>query len=353
MVAKENKRIFSLDFLRILAVCAVVMIHISADFLKEFDKTSVGFLWGNIFSALSRFAVPVFLMISGALMLDENKNLPTKKIMKATVNILILTFSWSLLYTVGYNVVKPIVFNEPINIINILGTFFNGHYHMWYLYVLVGLYLITPILRTFVKIENAGMIRNYLLFSIIICFAVSFINEFINIYNYGTNLFSEFILNFEFNYIYSYLIFYVMGWYIVRVGLKKITRIIIYVAGLLGALTTFVCTYFYYIKEMNCYFIENNSLNIFFYSLAIFVFVHYLFKNRQITLGKFSLKMSKLTFGVYLIHCIFLFALKMICENIENSLLAIFVIFVGGVGLSFVSVFVMSKIPLIKKMVRE
>ena len=352
MVTKESKRIFLFDFLRIISACAVVMIHISADFIKDFDVGTSEFLWGNVFSALSRFAVPIFLMISGALMLDEDKNLSTKKIIKYAVNILILTFSWSFLYTIGYNVIKPIVFNEAISVSDILNTFFNGHYHMWYLYVLVGLYLVTPLLRFFVKVENSTLIRNYLLFSSIICFVCSFANEIINRQFKQEDILTNFISNFNFNYIYQYLIYYILGWYIVKVGFKITTRIILYIGGIAGLITTFVGTHFSFKPENDSYFISNDSLNIFLYSLAIFVFVHYFFKSKNIVLNKVWLKISSLTFGVYLIHCIYLFALKLICENIGFAILEIIIIFVSSIILSFLTAFVMSKIPFIKALVR-
>ena len=172
---KDPKRIHAFDILRILAACAVVMIHTAGAFIEAFDNNTTSFMIGNAFRSLSRFAVPVFFMISGALMLDEKKNIPAKKMMKSSFHILALTFSWSLIYALGYHLIKPIVFGEAIIIADFLDAFFNGHYHMWFLYVLFGLYIITPILRLFVKKENAKLIRNYLLFSIVICFALSFI----------------------------------------------------------------------------------------------------------------------------------------------------------------------------------
>lgn len=353
MEEKLTKRIYSFDFLRILAVCAVVMIHISADYIKAFDNSSAAFVWGNLFSCLSRFAVPVFLMISGALMLDEEKHLPPKRIMKATFSILMLIIAWSLIYTIGYNVIRPIAFNEPLSVSDILSTLFNGHYHMWYLYVLVGLYLITPLLRFFVKKENAGLIGNYLIFSVLICFVFSFLNEFITGHLGKEDILAGFLMNFDFKYMYEYLIYYVLGWYIANVEFKKVTRIIIYIGGIAGLLSTFVGTHFHYGNERGNYFVSNNSLNVFLYSLAIFVFVYYLFKNRNIVLSKFWLKTSKLTFGVYIVHCIFLFVLKLICNVISSVLLQILTVFIGCIALSFVSVFIMSKLPLIKKLIRE
>ncbi len=349
---EKTKRIYSFDVLRILASCAVIMIHTSADIIKEFDNNTTDFILGNALNSLSRFAVPVFLMISGALMLDENKKTSTKKIIKSALNILILTFSWSFIYSVAYDVIKPIVFGESISIPNILNTFFNGHYHMWYLYALIGLYLVTPLLRFFIKKENSNLIKNYLFLSIIICFLFSFINAFCNIYFSAQDEINDFINNFRFDYIYEYLIYYIMGWYIVNVGFTKKTRMLIYATGIASLVTSFITTQLFYSLEKSHYFHSNASLNVFIYSVSIFTFVHYLFEKKEISLNPFWVKISNFTFGVYLIHCVYLFIFKTISERFDSSLTVIITTFVGSVLLSFLTVFIISKIPIIKKLIR-
>ena len=59
----QEKRCYYLDVLRVLACLAVIMIHSSASYLSV-DVNSFGFWIGNIMDSLSRFAVPIFVMIS-------------------------------------------------------------------------------------------------------------------------------------------------------------------------------------------------------------------------------------------------------------------------------------------------
>ena len=72
------KRNYSLDIARIVAIMAVAMIHCSANFVIHFNLFSTEFILGNIFDAASRVGVPLFLMISGALFLDERKDITLK-----------------------------------------------------------------------------------------------------------------------------------------------------------------------------------------------------------------------------------------------------------------------------------
>lgn len=352
-MVRSSTRVYSFDLLRILAICAVVMIHVSADFIKEFHNNTMDFICGNVLNNLSRFAVPVFFMISGALMLDETKDISVTKIRKSTLSLLVLTFSWSFIYTLAYNVVRPLIFSEPLVIPDILDTLFNGHYHMWYLYALIGLYFISPVLRLFIKKENATLIRNYLLVSIGVCFFASFLNEILNIYTSCENVISDFLGNFQLNYIYDSIIYFVLGWYVANVGLDKTIRRVLYILGILSLFAGCIFTQFYFSPSKEFYFLKNSSLNVFLYSLAVFVFVYYAFENKKITLNHFWVKLSKFTFGVYIVHCMYLFILKIIFGRLENSLIEIFSTFSGCIVLSFVTVFVISKIPMLKKLIRE
>lgn len=347
---KTNKRIYSFDFMRIIAACAVVMIHTSVDFVLPTQSTLV---WGNLFHSLSRFAVPMFLMISGALMLDEDKEISVRKILKSSLNMFILLMLWSLFYAVGDNIIRPIVTNEPISLVTFFDTVFNGHYHLWYLFVLIGLYLITPILRLFIKRENSELIGKYLIFAVVICFVGSFVNQMVNIYTKQTDIVLNYISNFRLDCIFEYLLYYILGWYFVNVEISKKTRSFVYIGGLVGIIATIICGWFFFVEDAQAnYFYTNNSLNVFLCSVGLFVFIHYLVKTKNIKANKFVLKLSNLTFGAYLIHGIFLFGVKLIGKKLTCVPLAICVIFAVTVVLSFVAAYIISKIPILKKLIR-
>ena len=121
----ENKRIAYFDFLRVIAVFAVIMIHTSATFVAcFFDYTTVEFLLGNIFDSISRLGVPLFLMISGALMLDENRPFKCKK----KVLTLFLIFAiWSLGYSIVFTILIPILRNEQFSFSYFFSSLTCGH----------------------------------------------------------------------------------------------------------------------------------------------------------------------------------------------------------------------------------
>ncbi len=214
--------------------------------------------------------------------------------------------------------------------------------------------MVRPVLRTCIKRDNSRLIGNYLVLSIIVCFCGSFINEFINLFVSKDNLLLVYLSNYRLDYIYEYLIYYILGWYIQNVEIKKTSRILLYISGIFGLVTTFICTQIFFnsSESVNNYFYSNDSLNVFLYSIAIFTFLQNLFNNNTFHANRFVLMLSNLTFGVYLIHPVFLFGFKIICKGINCSQFAIFVIFLSSIIVSFVSVYIISKIPVLKKLIR-
>lgn len=139
---KSEKRIFWLDFLRVLSILAVVTIHVSTQNWESVAAGSVSNMVFATFDGLSRFAVPVFVMISGALML--NRDLGFKKCLTKIGRLLIVWVFWCVFYA-GFSLAvgkgKEAALHDLI----------FGHFHMWFLPMIAALYLVTPVLRLLVK----------------------------------------------------------------------------------------------------------------------------------------------------------------------------------------------------------
>ena len=155
----KNERNIALDVTRIIAVLSVVMIHTSAGLVTSYEIGSPEFMWGNILDSVSRIGVPLFIMISGSLMLDENRNVSIKGLLSHNIpNIVVLLIFWSGFYSIYFNVVAPTMRGETVNFRNALFSFIDGYYHLWYLFMIIGLYFITPFLREFVRKENKRLV---------------------------------------------------------------------------------------------------------------------------------------------------------------------------------------------------
>ena len=167
----SNGRETNYDLLRIFSAFAVVMIHVSAGFIKYNDiKAPINCnLPIIIFNTLSRFAVPCFFMISGAFILADERNTNYKYFYQKSIkNIGITGFVFCVLY-VFYDIFKLItnvffLHKHDMDyffkkIFDIVKTMAEGapYLHLWYLFSLIGLYIAAPfVIRLATELRGGG-----------------------------------------------------------------------------------------------------------------------------------------------------------------------------------------------------
>lgn len=348
-----EKRILYFDYLRILATLAVIVLHISAQNWYSISVSSFEWKVFTIFDSSVRWAVPIFVMISGGLFLDNDRKIDIKKIFKVNILTKITSFVfWMYMYAIYRFVVK--------NTLTVLSVF-EGNYHMWFLYMLIGLYIMIPVLR---KITESKKIMEYFL---IILFIFSFlIPSLINILKCINNLyimtminaFESIYDNFNFLSTLGYVFYFVLGFYLYKYDIKVIFRKIIYVLGVVGFFLTYVLTEIYsnIIGEASVLFYLNSSINVLLMSICIFIFGKYVLS--KIVLSEkgnmMLLKISNLTYGMYLVHVLimdFLSDVLGLNTLTFNPLISIIIISLLVTIISYCVSFVMNCIPFLKKYV--
>ena len=158
----EKRRTVYLDLLRVLAMVGVVGIHVSARHFVDVPLDSSAWRAMNLWDGLVRWAVPMFAMVSGALFLNPGRTVRARAIFTKYLPRILLAFVfWSALYALiacrgdGWT---------------FLTQFVRGHYHLWFLYMLAGLYLIVPLLRRITASEH--LTWYFLALSAVFTFAV-------------------------------------------------------------------------------------------------------------------------------------------------------------------------------------
>ena len=133
---QTDRRKVYFDYLRVFATFAVMILHISA---QNWYSTDVnGFDWQifNFFDSIVRWGVPVFVMISGSLFL--NREISLSKIFSKYIRRLITAFiAWSAIYA---------VFMDG-TIVDRASALVQGHYHMWFILMIVGIYMCIPFIK--------------------------------------------------------------------------------------------------------------------------------------------------------------------------------------------------------------
>lgn len=138
-----------LDNARVAAIFAVVWLHVAAAVVTKSGVGSPYWWIGNGYDALVRWCVPVFVMISGALLLDPSRRESLSEFyQKRMARIVWPILFWTVFFLL-FTLLKGKVKGEPIGVLDVLGKLGQGrpYYHMWFLYMIVFLYLFTPFFR--------------------------------------------------------------------------------------------------------------------------------------------------------------------------------------------------------------
>lgn len=356
----ENKiisnRIVYFDVLRAVSIIAVIMLHVTATALHNYEIGTLEWNISNLYSSLSRFAVPVFIMISGALLLE--KEIPITIIYKKYILRFVIAY---LAYYVIYNIIDGLEHGRRFaSIVKKVISFSYIPYHLWFIVMIVGLYMIVPILKMIVKDKKTS--KYFCILSVLISFLLPQVLSIIEIV--GGNAFQ--VINKYFKDLCLYLPigftgYFAMGYYLTHLKISRKMEILIYVSGAAGLVMQFVYQQFNDIQVLNGteplydYLNINLRASVFLYSVAVFAFAKNHIKSRNGKIIKAFTGISKLSFGIYLVHLAFINVLEKhfgfltpigfnpIISNITCTL----IVFV----LSVILAMALNKIPYIKRFI--
>lgn len=155
---QQTTRLRAGDAIRVIATFAVVLQHVGHVSFHNPDRVSP-FDWGlaTVVVALTKWAVPVFVMLSGALLLEPR---PSETLSAFYRKRFVRLGIPLLFFSAVYLAVKAAMFwDEPDRLATLPALLLQGRpfYHMFFLFVIVGLYAFTPMLRRFV--EHSGPVE--------------------------------------------------------------------------------------------------------------------------------------------------------------------------------------------------
>ena len=152
---QEQKRIVFLDWLRIIACFMVMVIHSCEPFYFDaegntcFLSKSAAF-WSSWLDSLCHACVPLFVMTSSYLLFPVTR--PTGEFFRRRlVRVFVPYAVWMCIYTAAWGDWARLPFNFP---------FAGGH--LWFVYMLIGLYLLMPLLSPWAEKASEKEVRGWL-----------------------------------------------------------------------------------------------------------------------------------------------------------------------------------------------
>lgn len=335
-----------IEYLRVISMFAVIAIHVCITALGNFDcdSTTANSMYLSIRNVF-HFAVPVFFMITGALMLPDKKEMGIKKLLSRYLlkyGLVIIIFGS------GYALLEEVFTKKTFNF-RILATGFmnmlcgKSWEHMWYMYALFGAVLLVPVLRAVVSAFDNRQ-RNYLIICMFLFLSfLPCIKELIN-----------FSLGISFPISSVYCLYMLIGYWIDS-GEIKISRKYSVLTLAICVLVLILMSIFQiiYSVSMEAFTAYSSPL-----ILALSVSIFSLAKNMEINLSEktpaFIVKIGELSFGVYLIHMLWINILYKLLEFNPfsmNAVISFVIVFIAVSVLSLFSVWIMKKIPFVRKLI--
>lgn len=312
MQKKQRVYFGEYDFVRVIAAVAVVWIHVAALLVLSTPVGSKSWWLGNMIDSAARWSVPVFIMLSGALMIRPVQgDISFHGLGKRLIRIGMPLITWSLVYFVF---LAAVISKEPITadfrtwVFQLFaGNPFPGH--LYFLFILAGLYVITPVLNALVP-----LVRTKTLWQITAgILAATSLTHIVEVWilrgGMPVNALTQWL---------PYLGYYLLGYAIhthvlsnnsVQFGLRRLgvtSLIMIFLIG--GSSFMLASSGHLALDSKGLYFYEFLNPIVIVLSVTTWLFLVAFYKKYLTVHSQLIHMLSSLTFGVYLAHLLILMA---------------------------------------------
>ena len=344
---EKKERILYFDILNILACFCVIWMHCNGC-VHVFTRGGNAWATSLVVETIAYWAVPVFMMISGATLMNYRKKYDTKTFFKKRFLKTVVPFVfWSIAILIWKYTTNKIQIDEISirKIINILITDKEESTY-WFFWALFSVYISMPILSLLTEEKHRKTLWYIVVMAGVLC-SIPKLLKFVGI---------EWNENLNFPVATGYVIYIVLGYLLSTQDIKKKYRILVYLLGIFALFVRYFGTYYLSYKDG----VLNRSLwgytffTGLFLSVAVFVFFKNIDYSRYIKKEKIATiigKISSCSFGIYLIHKVVMYyEVRLSGVNTLSWKWRT----IGAILTYFVClciIYVLKKIPLIRKVV--
>lgn len=293
----EAKKYFiGADILRLFSGFGVVLIHVTDPFITYppyFGAGGFSWILINIVNTLFRISVPLFIMLSGYLLLNTDKEMSFRNFYKKRFSRITIPFVFWVTFYFAWQYFFLGIPTTPITILTKL--LFVNLEHLYFLFIIVELYFVTPLLYTFIKNTKETSHFIFFLSSVLFTIMLYIINDVFPDHSVKTqeNLLSIFI---------PFISYYFAGYYLKK--FKFFAKNTYY--SFLFYIGCVLFTAFMSEGLVNSYLRSYGSFNIMLMSFLIFMIIINIDEKKKILQNKFIIKSVKniasTVFGIYLVH---------------------------------------------------
>lgn len=340
------KKIVYLEKLRNAATFAVVLLHIAMTMNNNYTPTEIGLTNYIVFSNIwigVKWAVPCFLMISGALLLNK-KDITVDKIVKYILRMFFVLLSFGTVFAM-----MEIFFNKRT--LTVKSVFLSIYYvlsgqswdHLWYIYTLIALYIITIPLKVFIDNTEKKNIDIFVAVLVIGNFIIPSINSI-----FGLNIKNIMIIT-------EFPTYYILGYWLSNLKIKLKNSAYFFGWGYLCSTIIMVAIESCGLKlngASPAISLSTGNCIVLAQSICVFLFFRSFFESKNI--NRFDTVISKNSFAIYLVHPFFInfmYKLLKITPLSTNIFIGIPICFIFVFSFSLLSSYLVKLIPAIRNIV--
>jgi len=338
-----------IDLIRVVAVFQVILVHLSyVIFFKE-ELLSANWVASNFYDSFSRMGVPLFFMVSGYLLLGKSEPIADffrKRFMKVGIPTLFWSIAYLLWSVEAYRNGTMSLWRIALSMLKVM-YLGDVEIHLWFLYILIGIYLATPILRVFASSASRQDLTYFILLWLV---ATPLLEVAQRLTGFPTALVIPVVA--------GYVGYFVMGYWLADVNLSARGKILSALGIVIAIAVTFVGTNLLSVNSepIDAYFYSYFSPPTVLASICGFLLLKELGQNIG-RAGKPLRVVSACSFGIFLIHIFVTDLLRTgrlgfrlyswMAPSIYMIPLTALAVFI----LSFGIVFLLRKIPVLKQVV--
>ena len=348
----SNSRIEFIDLLRMIAILSVVLCHatekvyhLNLRFMESIPFFSR--VAGLSLFTCGRLGVPLFLMITGYLLLDKeyDKRTTVHFYKKKWMHLLVCTWIWIIIYAVF----RCLVFQIPVNYEEVLKELVFIHKipmsHAWYLIMILGLYIFVPFVARVLKAFPKNIVVLLILLAVFFALIYPVLNVINNVTNPAEPLAGRLFIDFSGG---AYGLCLIFGYLIKKKVFHDINK---YLAAIImmGSFAAAVYLQIWSYSKGVVYKIWYNNIFIVLAPLGLF---ELLSRINKVYCYSVVREIAYYSFPIYLIHMMVIMAFdKYIhCFPVMRSL-HVAVLWMASFGVSFLFAWLINRIPLVGKFI--
>ena len=339
-----EKRDSAVDLIKAIAIFGVLVIHVDASVLTQGEAGSFEWLCGLFWGSLVRGSVPLFLMASGAIMLDARKKLSMKRlyfhnIARIAAAMLVWGFCYKLYHLLAAGQLNTYAVWHSIKRL----LLFDQEFHFYYIHMILLVYAFLPITRIFAEKADKKTVEYALCLWTVLGIVYPALRNFTPF-----TMLSGIPCQWAVNLTYSSIGYGLLGYYLKKYPLPRKKGGI---CACIGFFITFGMTCYLSVKagRLNDMFLLGTSPGVFLLAVGIFSLANGVKLKKHF--GKAVEFASKASFCVYLLHMFGLYAFTGIGITPRILPAAFSVPIISGLALALcLAVYaLLSKIPFLNK----